>query len=137
MTNRIKKLAGILSVAALLLLLVYYNNRRTFGVYQIGFNKEISINAIPFKDFIKTIVYFETNILLKMLYFFIVGMVLRTLLAALSKDEPRFYIAACGITVLCFEVTNFITSSLTVIIDINNLIFYSIGFFAAYIAFGV
>ncbi len=132
----LKNFLSIIGFVLMVFMIYLYNRHRIMNSYSIGFlNKEYSLNFIPFKNFIYTISLLYQNILLKIIFFIVLGIVLKIILHCLGFIKTKHYILNSVLIMLVMEVLVSFTSKFPVVIDINNIIFYSIGFTIGFFVF--
>lgn len=127
----------ILSIIFLLIIL-YYNDKRIFGAYSFGIiGKEYSFNFIPFNNLKITVSLLATFVLAKIALCTVLGFLSRSILYINARKKFSQYIFASFTTIVIFELLKAFTSTELVVIDINNLLLYLIGFTIGYFAFYV
>lgn len=118
----------ILGFIFIISLLLFYNHKRTLAWYDFGIkSKEITFNFIPFKNILETISINPLNIIMKIIFFSIIGGTYY-----LINNKNKYNIVFFTIFVIVFtDVINLIFGY-TSIIDINNWIIYTIGVLLGY-----
>lgn len=129
------KIRTLLFFAAIVLLLLLYNDRRINHLYIWGLSdKFINVNIVPFKGLTQTVIFQHFYLLLKVLYFTIIGGITRFALKTLQKDKLYHYLIVGLLIVVVVEIWHLFTASL-VTIDMNNVVLYLLGLALGYALF--
>lgn len=121
---------------AFVFIILYYNDRRIAGDYNFGFSdKEYSFNFLPGKNLLFTMELLDTIVLTKVAVFTLLGFILKIIFYIEQRDSVTQYILLAFITMLVVEVIKAFTSSSLVVVDVNNLLFFAIGFTLGYLIF--
>ena len=123
--------AGTVIVLAMI---VFYDFIRTGGNLKYldwGFSEKwYGINLIPFKDIGITIQSFWQRIALKIIFFLGLGFLIKVFLILSELKKVRYFVIYAAGTIIFTEfLYAFSANKIGVTLDINNVIFYSLGLF--------
>lgn len=124
-----KAICSWVPILIIVCMMLYYNHKRIMGYYIFGFqDKIITFNFIPFYKFGFLVSEFYDRIILKIIFFAVIGVLLHFILYLNSKCTKLYYFICIFIVAAVLEFfVSFTTGLLNVPIDINNWMFYFTG----------
>lgn len=128
MPKKVRKNLTIIFTILLIWLVLMYNKTRNSGIYNFDFSlKDISFNFIIFKNILIYIANSYKSILLKFLYFTVIGAICKFIMYLNDKKMLSLLL----LIIITIEILHIITGKV-IVIDINNWIIYSIALVTGY-----